>query len=403
MSDLTLRCPVCQSIVDEEDLFCPNCGTEAPRKDASEQRAPQATRLATYNFQCAGCGASMSYDARAGNLRCPFCASVKLVAQPDAKILSPKLVVPVAISRQQAVAAMRGWLSRGFFRPGDLSAAAAVVRVQPVYVPYWVFAAQTHTFWTADSSQTPPGASGDWYPMAGEHQGQYQNLLIGASGALTPAETEQLCPFDLATGVPPEKIDLENVTVEQFSVPRKYARPLARAGIEQREAAACAAAYVPGRSRNVHVNVQMQALSSEPVLLPVWIMAYRYRDRVFRFLVNGQTGKATGQAPISWQKVAAVAGIIIAAVLLIMLLAGLFVAMQQQPRRRVDARPPTVAAATDLVAGRCPAYEPCAAAVGLAPQPVPPPGRSAILTGVVNARSPDAHRVAISWTRTGPQ
>ena len=30
--------------------------------------------------------------------------------------------------------------------------------MQAVYVPYWVFAAETHTFWTADTSQTPAGA-----------------------------------------------------------------------------------------------------------------------------------------------------------------------------------------------------------------------------------------------------
>jgi hypothetical protein len=58
------------------------------------------------------------------------------------------------------------------------------------------------------------------------------------------------------------------------------------------------------------------------VLLPVWIMAYRFRDRVFRFLVNGQTGKATGEAPISYAKI--LGAILIAAlvVALILLLAG---------------------------------------------------------------------------------
>ena len=37
-------------------------------------------------------------------------------------------------------------------------------------------------------------------------------------------------PFDLAQGVKPEEVDLDNITVEQFSVGRKYARPLARQG-----------------------------------------------------------------------------------------------------------------------------------------------------------------------------
>jgi len=46
----------------------------------------------------------------------------------------------------------------------------------------------------------------------------------------------------------------------------------------------------------------VQDIRSEPVLLPTWIMAYRYRDRVYRFVANGQTGKATGHSPVSWRK-----------------------------------------------------------------------------------------------------
>jgi hypothetical protein len=88
------------------------------------------------------------------------------------------------------------------------------------------------------------------------------------------------------------------VPVEDFGVSRRGARPGARRAIEALEAARCEA-FVPGRARNVHVNVLVRDLTSEPVLLPVWINAYRWKERLFRFLVNGQTGQVTGQAPRS--------------------------------------------------------------------------------------------------------
>jgi DNA-directed RNA polymerase subunit RPC12/RpoP len=320
MSDAPIRCPVCQSFVDEEELFCANCGTEAPHREEKTQAAADTSRLATCNFQCSGCGASMSYDASAAALRCPFCGSVEMEKRADAQILSPRRVVPFSVAHEQAVAAMRQWLGRGFFRPGDLAREAAVVKITAVYVPYWVFAATTHTFWTADTSQTPGGARADWYPLSGEHRGSYAGLLVGASGALTPGETSAIGPFNLASGVPPEQADLDNVIVEQFGVPRKYARPLAQAGLEQLEAEACQRGYVPGRARNVHVNVRVEGLSSEPILLPVWIMAYRYRDQVYRFLVNGQTGRATGQAPVSWPKILLIVAIIACVLLFVVLL-----------------------------------------------------------------------------------
>jgi hypothetical protein len=181
-----------------------------------------------------------------------------------------------------------------------------------------VFEATTHTYWTADTNQLAMFARGDWRPLFGEHHGRHENLLVGASSVLTASETSQLCPFKLDEAVPPDQVDLENVTVEQFSVSRKYARPLAREGLERLEAQTCQLTYVPGTARNVHVNTLLEGLSSEPVLLPVWVMAYRYGDKLYRFLVNGQNGKASGRAPTSLAKIAGVV-VIFAIIALLML------------------------------------------------------------------------------------
>lgn len=35
----------------------------------------------------------------------------------------------------------------------------------------------------------------------------------------------------------------------------------------------------------------------------MWIGAYRLREKLYRVVLNGQTGTLTGKAPISWVKV----------------------------------------------------------------------------------------------------
>jgi hypothetical protein len=240
----------------------------------------------------------------------------------DEKSLAPRQVVPFRLDRNEAESAMREWLGRGFWRPGNLASQAAIVEMTPVYVPYWVFRAKTHSYWTADTANTPSGARGDWCPLSGEHREEYSGLLIGASGVLTARETASVEPFDLGQGLPPEQVDLDNVTVERFSLQRKYARPIARQSIEARVQQDVDRRYVPGKARNIHANVRVESMSSEPVLLPVWIMAYRFRDKLYRFLVNGQTGKAAGQSPTSLGKVLLVAGALCLGVLLLLLLIG---------------------------------------------------------------------------------
>jgi predicted RNA-binding Zn-ribbon protein involved in translation (DUF1610 family) len=324
--DLLTKCSVCGALLDEEDLFCANCGTEAPGSSVAarseEKRQDQQTYEAKYNFECQGCGASMSYDASAQTLRCPFCGSEKLAERKDTKMLRPQWVVPFAIRQDDALTRLRQWLGNSFWRPGDLARAAIVTTLTQVYVPYWVFAARVFTYWTADTSQTPLGARGNWCPLAGENRARYSGVLVGASSVLTPAETKALQPFDLSTAVPPEQVDLDNVVYEQFRVQRKYARPLAQSGLENQERQACRR-FVPGNCRNLKVNVRVEDLTGEPVLLPVWIMAYEYRGRLFRFLVNGQTGQCTGSAPTSYTKIAAVVGITIVVILLAALCAGI--------------------------------------------------------------------------------
>lgn len=312
------RCSVCEALVDVEDLFCANCGTEVP----DHERAAESHTLAidARNFQCRGCGASMNYDAHAQTLKCPFCGSIDLDEKPGQGVLAPEFVVPFALDRRAAEAHLRSWLGSSFWHPGDLKSGAELTDLRAVYLPFWVFATRVSTHWTADSSRVPRGAYASWYPMAGHRTAEYVDLWVPAGSGLAPRETEAILPYDLNAAVPPDRVDLADVTVEQFSVSRRYARPLAQQRLAALEAQAVAA-EVPGRSRNVHVNPLMEGATSRPGLVPVFVLAYRYKDALYRYVVNGQNGRAAGTAPTSYAKVGAVVGLVLIAVVIVVLIA----------------------------------------------------------------------------------
>ena len=136
------KCVICKALVDEEDLFCANCGAEVPQIDL-EVDGHVDTRETTRNFTCGGCGASMSYDASAQALRCPFCGSEKMQQKANSKTFAPKRVVPFAINRERADAITRTWLGTGWLRPSDLSDEAVITKMTAVYVPYWTFTSYT--------------------------------------------------------------------------------------------------------------------------------------------------------------------------------------------------------------------------------------------------------------------
>lgn len=314
------RCGVCKCFLDEEDLFCANCGTENSLADHRDQKLKHVA--SHHGFGCTACGASMNYDASAKALRCPFCGSTKMEKREGARTVTPERVVPFQIDEPNARRILKEWLGSGFWRPADAARGSTIGEMVAVYVPYWMFRATTDTFWTADSSPAPRGSQGEWYPVSGSNQSKYSGILIGGSSILTPEETNSIAPFNADSGVAPGESDLLNTTSEDFRVPRKLARPIARAAVERFERNACAK-KVPNRSRNLRVNVRLSDVRGLPVLLPVWVLAYRYKEKVHRVLINGQTGKIAGTAPFSYGKLTFILLVVIGVIATIVLVATL--------------------------------------------------------------------------------
>ena len=47
------------------------------------------------------------------------------------------------------------------------------------------------------------------------------------------------------------------------------------------------------------------------ILLPIYLASYKYEDKIFQVMVNGQTGVVAGQKPVEWWKVwAAIAALL---------------------------------------------------------------------------------------------
>jgi len=66
--------------------------------------------------------------------------------------------------------------------------------------------------------------------------------------------------------------------------------------------------------------------------MPIYILSYRYRDKVYRFLINGQTGKAAGDKPLSGTRIALRDFSLILVILIFVLIAMLV----QSPRSKVQ-------------------------------------------------------------------
>ena len=79
--------------------------------------------------------------------------------------------------------------------------------------------------------------------------------------------------------------------------------------------------FLPGDTyQKLDVQTELNVNGSDLILLPFHVVSYRYHDRVFRFLVNGQTGQVVGQKPWSVRRLVAVVVVSLLVVVMIALL-----------------------------------------------------------------------------------
>jgi hypothetical protein len=294
-------CTRCETALEAGDLRCAICALPAPAP--AHPDGPHHAQV----LRCGACGAAVAFSAEVRAPRCGFCDATMAIEQPVDPIETAQQRVPFAVERVVAEAALRSWLARrGMFAPAALSRDAVLDSLTPLSWAAWRVNAQAVVTWTADSDA---GANhSPWAPHAGQTSLRFRDIVVPASRGLGAAECRRLIPYyDLsravAIDVAPGPGEVAS-TIEQFDAQRSAARRSVQAAIEA-TAKVRIQPDIPGRRyRNVHVSCLLERQTTERVVLPAWILAYRYRGAPYRAIVHGQRHDIVlGRSPIDWTKV----------------------------------------------------------------------------------------------------
>lgn len=313
--DLSSRlCARCDSPIETGDLRCSVC-SHAVREPETRVEKPRANVV-----RCNDCGACVGYDVNAQAPRCAFCGSVTHVESIEDPVEQADATLAFRVGAKEAQDALSEWLgTRGFFCPSDLKKESTVAELEPLWWPAWVFDAQVEVSWAADSNAGSRRSS--WAPHSGMVRDEYRNVLVSASRGLTQKECLRLGSSTiLSTGDEPAN-GPEGAVTELFDVQRSSARQRILSAVDAL-ARKTAAEQIPGSvHRNLHVSTVLSGLRSRRISVPTYVLAYRYRGKLYRALVHGQDSRTVlGSTPTSWLKVGLVAAAVVAAVALVVAL-----------------------------------------------------------------------------------
>lgn len=297
-----MACRRCESPLEASDLRCAICGLPAALPDE-----PGGEGVAAQVLRCHGCGAAVAYRAEVQAPRCDFCGEVMEVETPEDPVEQAEAFVRFRVTAEQARAALAAWLgSRGFFRPSDLRTEARIRELRPLWWAGWMFDADVLLSWAADSDAGSRRSR--WAPHAGQARVAMRRVVVPASQGLDADECEALVPsYDVSDVTAEPEQAWRDATVEQFVLQRSSARKLLGRALRA-VAAGHAATQIPGSShRNLRVEVLPTRLDTRHLAFPAYVLAYRYRDRLYRAIVHGQDpGCVIGDAPWAVGRIVAV-------------------------------------------------------------------------------------------------
>jgi predicted RNA-binding Zn-ribbon protein involved in translation (DUF1610 family) len=327
-------------------LKCPYCGTEKSVAVSKERVAEKSVDAALRKprdlgwgaerkvIACKRCGAHTTLDPHVSSAACAFCGTSAVVESPgNPNIVRPEALLPFRVTRDKALQSFRTWLQGLWLRPNDLKSASRVSSIQGAYIPFWTFDAATDSWWTAEAgyyyyvevtrnNQKVREQRVRWEPASGTLQRFFDDVPVPASRGLDSSLCQGIEPFPTAELTPYEPSYLSGFLAEENAIDLPEALENAKERMRDAIRAACEA-EVPGDThRNLEVETTFSALAYKNALLPIWVSAYDYHGKPYRYLVNGVTGKCTGTAPWSAVKITLLVLTILVVLLVVLYAAG---------------------------------------------------------------------------------
>jgi DNA-directed RNA polymerase subunit RPC12/RpoP len=289
---------------------------------------------------CPSCGALVEITGATHATECPFCATPVVLDTGAHRLIKPQAVLPFVLTEDEARKAMIAWMGNLWFAPGTLLEYARKGRAMTgIYTPFWTFDADTASRYSGQRGEyyyetrtvtvrvngRPEQRQQQvrhtrWYPASGRVSRGFDDVLIMASHSLPPRLGDELRPWDLGRLVPYAPEYLAGFQAEGYTVPLADGHAVARARMADVIRSDVRRSIGGDEQRIASIETTWTDETFKHILLPVWMAAYRYNGKSYRFIVNGQTGEVQGERPWSMWKIAfavlLVAGLVSGAVYL---------------------------------------------------------------------------------------
>lgn len=324
--------------IGQQQLACPYCGAvkqiELPadadivendyeamlqRLQVLKERCGQADDAATgqHEIRCDSCGANVVFQGTLTSTTCPYCASpLQRDKIHDASTRIPvDAVLPFLVPRERVAEGLRRWVKSLWFAPNDFKRDGVQGKFNGCYYPYYTFDSVTFTRWAGERGdhywETVKGPDGKdrqerrtrWTSCSGSFERIFDDVLTLALQDDHSSLLQSLEPWPLGKCQPYSPALLAGLFARTYDVPLDRGFEAAKSRMEDAILAEIRRRIGGDEQRVSSRKTSHRAVTFKHVLLPVWLMAYRYKEKTYRITMNAATGEVQGERPWSWVKI----------------------------------------------------------------------------------------------------
>lgn len=328
MNVLDHKCPNCNAVLKYnphgDNFKCEYCKSEFTIDDVKkyEEKNKKVIEKEEYHdvdtYICNNCGAEIIVDANTSATSCIYCKNTAILKNKLQGQFNPNFIIPFEKTKEDAIDAFKKIGKGKMFTPKEFSSKKNINEMSGIYIPFWLYDYNAEGEIKTDCKRISSWVSGnykytktDTYLVTREGKMNFSKVPVDGSKRFPNDIMNSIEPFDYTDLKEFNYSYLSGFLSEKYDVTKEEAESDAKTRaknsfIDSLESDIKGYNVVSKTSDNVNLS----NISNSYVLLPVWMLNIKFKDKIYTFAMNGQTGKLIGDIPIDKKK-AIITGILI--------------------------------------------------------------------------------------------
>ena len=212
------------------------------------------------------------------------------------------------------------WIKGKLFAPNELRKNQTIERLQGIYIPFFtydsdsstVYTAQRGTYYYTTQTSVVNGKTVTrqirhtmWTTVRGVFNNYFDDVLVNSSKNIDDDLVNKIGGFDLRKLMPYKPDYMSGFIAEKYSISLNEGWQKAKITVDNMINDGIRRQVGGNEFRLVNKSTSYGEIKFKHILLPMWMSAYKFKEKLYKFLINGQTGNISGKYPKSILKIAA--------------------------------------------------------------------------------------------------